>query len=474
MKSNCTLLLLLLVTISFSLQAQNVKGVWIGTLKLEEADPPQVAFEIFEDMQGRLNSLMHIINQKNFNIKVENLRVTGKDLQMDIPTLSTHFEGHLVNDSTIAGFLVMNDKRKFTLNLTKTAALPVPKLRRPQEPIPPLPYREEEVVFTNKAAGVSLAGTLSLPPAGSRFPAVVLISGSGPNDRNETIFTHKVFLVLADYLTRAGIAVLRVDDRGVGQSTGDYESATNEDLAADAVAGVQYLQTRSEINPQAVGLIGHSLGGEIAPIAALSPEVAFAVLMAGSACPAEVGYYEGCEAMGRLHGATPQGIETNRKVLEAVFNVIKTESNDSIAKLKIAARLLELDREVAKLSAKDRTIMELSQPLHVEEFFNFLSVPRRADFVRDQAAIVKQVKCPVLAMNGSRDIQVLPSQLKRIEKALRAGGNKQVTIKLFEGKNHLFQHAKTGSVSEYEEIEETIAPDVLAFMATWIKQHTIK
>ncbi|RBL89377.1 alpha/beta hydrolase family protein [Chitinophaga flava] len=472
MKSTCTLLLLL-ITISFSLQAQNVKGVWIGTLKLE-GDPPQVAFEIFEDIEGGLHSLMHVINQKNFNIKVENLRVTGKDLQMDIPTMSAHFEGQLVNDSTIAGFLLMNDKRKFTLNLTRTAALPVVKLRRPQEPVPPLPYREEDVVFVNKAAGVSLAGTLSLPPGGSRFPAVVLISGSGPNDRNETIFTHKVFLVLADYLTRAGIAVLRVDDRGVGNSTGDYESATNEDLAADALAGVQYLQTRHEINPQAVGLIGHSLGGEIAPIAALSPEVAFVVLMAGSACPAEVSYYEGCEAVGKLHGATPQGIATNRKVLDAVFNIIKTEPNDSIAKLKLAARLKELDPEVAKLSAKDRLIMELSHPLRVEDFLSLLSVPRRADFARDLVAIVKQVKCPVLAMNGSKDQQVMPSQLKRIEKALHAGGNKQVTIKLFEGKNHLFQNAKTGSVSEYEEIEETIAPDVLAYMATWIKQRRIK
>ncbi|MBC9929774.1 alpha/beta hydrolase family protein [Chitinophaga qingshengii] len=461
--------LLMLLVINFSLKAQDLKGFWIGTLKLMGEEPPEVAFEITANAQGQLQSRIHILNQKVFDVATEHLVATGGRLEMDIPAMSTRFEGSLVNDSTISGFFLMNDKRKFTLNLGKRASLPVAKLKRPQEPVPPLPYQEEDILFPNTAAGVTLAGTLSLPAGKGPFPAVVLISGSGANDRNETIFTHKVFLVLADYLTRAGIAVLRADDRGVGKSTGDYESATNEDLAADALAGVQYLHTRKEILSRGIGLIGHSLGGDIAPIAALSPEVAYAVLMAGTASDMETAVKEAVAVMGERSGATPAAIKINARLIHDVFSIIKSEPNDSVAKIRIAAALLPLDKEIAQLSARDREIMELTQPLHVEEFLQFLSGPRRADLLRNQAGVLKRVKCPVLAINGSKDVQVLPKELKRIEKALKAGGNQQVTIKAFEGKNHLFQNAKTGLLSEYPDIEETIAPDVLAYVAAWIK-----
>lgn len=461
---------LLLLTATFSINAQHFKGIWVGTVNLTGMEPPEVAFEIAADSAGQLRSRMHIINQKVFNIETENLMAIGGQLTMDIPAMSTHYEGLLINDSTLSGFFLMKDKRKFPFELKRRDALPTAALRRPQEPVPPLPYREEEVTFVNRKAGVSLVGTLSLPAGKGPFPAAVLISGSGPSDRNETVFTHKVFLVLADHLTRAGIAVLRVDDRGVGKSTGDYESATNEDLADDALAGVHYLQSRKELNPRAVGLIGHSLGGEIAPIAAASPDVAYAVLMAGSASDMITAYNESIMAVGKGSGASAEAIKVNVRLMDKVLEVIAAEPSDSIAKIKLAATLLPFDAEVARLSARDREIMELTQPLHAEEFYPFLSGPRRADFFRDQSAILRKVKCPVLAINGSKDVQVLPAQLPRIEKALREGGNKQVTIKLFPGKNHLFQNANTGLPVEYPDIEQTIAPDVLAYMAKWIKQ----
>ncbi|MBC9913029.1 alpha/beta hydrolase family protein [Chitinophaga varians] len=461
--------LLLLLTITLSMSAQDLKGIWVGTVHLTGMEPPEVAFEITADNGGKLRSRMHVINQQVFNIETENLVATGGRLQMDIPAMNTHYEGQLINDSTLAGFFLMKDKRKFSFELKKRDALPVAALKRPQEPVPPLPYQEEEVVFDNANASVSLAGTLSLPAGRGPFPAAVLVSGSGPSDRNETVFTHRFFLVLADYLTRQGIAVLRVDDRGVGKSTGDYESATNEDQADDALAGVRYLQSRKEINPRAIGLIGHSLGGEIAPIAAASPDVAYAVLMAGSASDMVTAYNESIVAVGKGSGASAAAIDLNVRLVDKVLEVIRAEPNDSIAKIKLAAALLPFDREVAQLSARDREIMELTQPLHAEEFYPFLSRPRRADLFRHQAAILQKVKCPVLAINGSKDVQVLPAQLPRIEKALREGGNKQVTIKLFPGKNHLFQNATTGLPSEYPDIAQTIAPDVLAYVATWIK-----
>ncbi|NML38147.1 alpha/beta fold hydrolase [Chitinophaga sp. G-6-1-13] len=460
---------LLLLTLTSSINAQDLKGIWVGTVNLTGMEPPEVAFEISANSAGQLRSRMHIINQKVFNIETENLVAAGGQLKMDIPAMSTHYEGRLINDSTLSGFFLMKDKRKFSFELKKRDALPVAAQKRPQEPVPPLPYQEEEVTFENRHAGVSLSGTLSLPTGKGPFPAVVLIPGSGPSDRNETIFTHKVFLVLADYLTRAGIAVLRADDRGVGKSTGNYESATNEDFAEDALAGVRYLQSRKEVNPRAIGLIGHSLGGEIAPITAASPDVAYAVLMAGSASDMATAYNESITAVGKGSGASAAAIKVNVRLMDKVLEVIGAEPNDSIAKIKLAAALLPFDKEVAQLSARDREIMELTQPLHAEEFYPFLSGPRRADFFRNQAAILQKVKCPVLAINGSKDVQVLPAQLPRIEKALRDGGNKQVTIKLFPGKNHLFQNAKSGLLAEYPDIEQTIAPDVLAYMAAWIK-----
>ena len=162
------------------------------------------------------------------------------------------------------------------------------EILRPQEPKKPYPYIEEEVVYENKEAEITLAGTLTLPPGKSSFPAVLLITGSGPQDRDETVYGHYPFLVLADYLTRQGVAVLRVDDRGVGESTGDFSQATSEDFASDVLAGIGYLKTRKEINPEQIGLIGHSEGGLIAPMVAIkSPDVAFIILMAGTGLTGE-------------------------------------------------------------------------------------------------------------------------------------------------------------------------------------------
>ncbi|MCW3466017.1 alpha/beta hydrolase family protein [Chitinophaga nivalis] len=448
-------------------------GTWTGTVQTLHPDAPDVAFEISQATGGSLTAVMHVTNQQNYNIPVDSILQNNQQVRMVISRLSCRFEGALVNDTLLKGFIVMNDQQRFVLELKKQAALPAPKTLRPQEPVGPLPYLEENVRFPHAAAGITLSGTLSWPATGGRFPAVVLISGSGGNDRDANIFTHKVFLVLADYLTRAGIAVLRVDDRGIGESTGDFDSATNEDLAADAVAGVAYLHTRKEINPKAIGLIGHSLGGDIAPIAAnLSPDVNFIVLMAGSAAPIATCYYEHCAAAYPLEGVSPKGVQVNQLVLAAVFNIIQQQPSDSIARVKIPQVLRTLDKAVAGLSAKDQDILDLHVPIASDEFLTFLSKPRRADFQRDQFAIVSRVKCPVLAINGTKDVQVLPSQLKRIERALRQGGNKQVTIKAFEGKNHLFQTAKTGAISEYATITETMAPEVMAFMASWIQRTT--
>jgi hypothetical protein len=243
-----------------------------------------MAFEVSRETPGSYSATLSSVDQQAFGIPVK--RVTRKQdkVRFDIPAIGAVYEGHFRDPSHIDGQLKQGDHEPTKLALQRVDKLPVQPPRRPQEPEKPYPYHVEDVVYQNQDARVELAGTLTFPKSGAPFPAAILIPGSGPSDRDQTVWGHKKFLVLADYLTRRGIAVLRSDDRGVGESTGDFDSATIADLASDTSAAVAYLKKRSEIVPDAIGLVGHSLGGDIAPLAAVqSPDVAFIVLMAGSA-----------------------------------------------------------------------------------------------------------------------------------------------------------------------------------------------
>ncbi|MDX5436783.1 MAG: alpha/beta hydrolase, partial [Pontibacter sp.] len=380
------------------------------------------------------------------------------------------YKGVMQDTTTLLGGLAQNSSKAFPLNMKKVDRLPVAKASRPQEPVKPYPYLEEDVQYRNEQAKVTLSGTLTIPNTAGPHPAVLLIPGSGPNDRDQTIMGHKVFLVLADLLTRSGYAVLRVDDRGVNKSTGDFETASIADLASDAEAGVRFLKVRPEIDKARIGLVGHSLGAEIAPIAAnKSEDGAFVVLMAGAATTSmHVSLYEQTRAHYASLGVSETGIEVNNKILKAVFEAIRTEKDNEKALAKIAAKFKKLDVEVAKLSSEERKLLELSTPLNPKQFTEFLSPAYRVDLFHNLAAELEKVKCPVLAINGSKDLQVLPINLQRIEKALQKGGNRHYTVKEFENKNHLFQTTATGAIAEYSELEETFAPDVVEYMVNWM------
>jgi pimeloyl-ACP methyl ester carboxylesterase len=450
--------------------SEKMKGLWIGTIQFTADKKMRLAFEITNPSGDSLKTLVHSIDQNVWDIEATTSMAGSQQISIMIPSFKMEFTGSLEGDSLI-GVMNQNGKKNWSLHLARVSELPVKKARRPQEPVPPLPYRSENVRIENKNAGVTLAGTLTTPASGGPFTAVVLISGSGPNDRNETIFGHKVFLVLSDYLTRAGYAVLRMDDRGAGESTGKYSKATNEDLADDVLAEVEYLKTRSDINPSAIGLIGHSLGGDIAPVAASrSGSVAFIVMMAGSAIPLYQCINEQCEAAYPFMGVSAEGIAVNRRINDAIFGVVKSIPNDSLARLAIQKKFLELDPEVAKLSAQDLKILTITSPLRAEDGYYWLDPVRKADLLMDPVAFLKLVECPVLAINGDKDLQVLPGNLNLILETVAGNGNKKCSTKLFPGKNHLFQDSRTGSVAEYEKIETTIAPDVLEYLVTWMNQ----
>ena len=342
----------------------------------------------------------------------------------------------------------------------------VPELRRPQEPIKPYPYDEEEVTFENKKANVRLAGTLTRPRSPGSHPAALLISGSGPQDRNETVFSHRPFLVLADYLTRRGIAVLRVDDRGVGGSTGSTAEATSADLAGDVAAGLAFLQRRQDIDHDRIGLIGHSEGGLIAPlVAAGSQDVAFIVLLAAPGVTGEELMYLQGETILRAAGASQEAIAWHRGLQDRIFAVLKQETNAAEAKKRIGQVMAQ---EFAKLNghasnaAPPQTAIQAQVERSTRPHVRFL-------LAYDPRPALKQVRCPVLAINGAKDCQVPAKEnLGAIAEALRAGGHKGFTIKELPDLNHLLQTCRTGAISEYGHIEETIAPAALDIVGDWI------
>ncbi|HSO76990.1 MAG TPA: alpha/beta fold hydrolase [Bacteroidales bacterium] len=467
-----TIMMLLPASLSFSQSTATVQGIWVGVAEINADVKLTVAFEIFGGEGQPATGFMHSIEQKAFNIPVKEVIVIEDTVRFVVPAIKAEFAG-IVLGETIIGDITQGMNKPWPVTLTRSDRLPVDKPGRPQEPVRPLPYYEEAVKYNNEGAGVTLAGIFTRPSAEGKYPAVILISGSGPNDRDESIFGHKIFLVLADQLTRSGFAVLRVDDRGVGESTGDFPSATVTDLASDVVAGAAFLMSRPDVDSKKIGLIGHSLGGDIAPIAASkSKDIAYIVLMAGAAKPLYQVIYEQCDAIFATMGIRQEAIDINRKVLETLFETIKTEKDSAVAKKIIREKFLELDKEVAGLSEDERRQIQLSYPLNPGDADYYYRPAKRFDFFYDPAEYLRKVKCPVLALIGSKDIQVLPSHLVLIEDNLRKAKNKNFEVMELEGLNHLFQTCQSCTVEEYSLIPETLSPVFITVITDWLRKTT--
>jgi pimeloyl-ACP methyl ester carboxylesterase len=316
------------------------------------------------------------------------------------------------------------------------------------------------VAFKN--GEVELAGTLTLPEGAGPFPAALLISGSGAQDRNEEVFGHKPFLVLADHLTRAGVAVLRVDDRGVGGSGGSFADATSEDFADDARAGLRFLRTRGEIDTNKIGLIGHSEGAIIAPmVAATSEEVAYVVLLAGPGVPGDELLVRQQELLSRAAGMDDEQVATIVAKQTELLELVEAQAEEG--PLRDAVR--ELVRAQLGAAAEPESVEQATAQATLT-----VTGPWFRYFVsHDPRASLRALKVPVLALIGEKDLQVDPRQnLPEIRKALQAGGNPDFTVEELEGLNHLFQQASTGAIGEYYRLEESFNPDALATIASWI------
>lgn len=446
-----------------------VEEIWEGKLKLGETGI-RLVFHLFKQKDGSYAGTMDSPDQGAKGIALDEVSFKENTLRLELKSARIVYEGKVASTGKEISGKFKQAGQSFPLNLKRVAKLK--EVRRPQTPRKPYPYEEIEVAYENKKGGIKLAGALTLPRGKGPFPAALLITGSGAQDRDETILGHKPFLVLADYLTRRGIAVLRVDDRGVGGSSGKVDQATSADFADDVLAGVNFLKARKDINASQIGLIGHSEGGIIAPlVASRSRDIAFIVLLAGTGLPGEKILYLQGAAILKVAGADAERLALQKAVQERMFAILRQEHDMARAEKKIRAALKDLAKD-GKNANKE--LVE-ALPLLEGQIQMVLSPWFRHFLDHDPRPALSKVTCPVLALNGARDLQVdAGANLQAIAAALKAGGNQDFTIRELPNLNHLFQTSKTGAVSEYGVIEETIAPVVLEAIADWILKRTTR
>jgi hypothetical protein len=428
-----------------------VEGAWQGTLDVG-AVRLRLGLHVSKDAEGQLSSKLDSIDQSAMGIPVKVTTFTDNALHLELPNVHATYDGKLSADgSQISGTFVQGAP----LPLVFKRVEKVETLNRPQNPKPPYPYDAQDVAYET-SGGIKLAGTLTIPRGAGPFPAALMITGSGPQDRDEALMGHKPFLVIADYLTRRGIAVLRLDDRGVGGSTGNSTRETLDDMAGDVVTGVGYLKGRKEIDAKHIGVIGHSEGGIVGPAAAVrSPDIAFVIMLAGTGVTGtEVLKLQG-EAVIRASGGSEEKVAEEHTIQDMIFRILKSEKDDKTA--------------VEKMMAEGGG----SDPAMRAQFTAVTSPEMRSFLFYDPAEALRRLKVPVLALNGSRDLQVPPQQnLPAITAALAASGNTDFTVSELPGLNHLFQKCNKCTVQEYGELEETFSTTALEIMGDWLVRHT--
>jgi hypothetical protein len=441
-----------------------IEGIWQGVLKVSGTEL-RVVFNISKAPDGKLTGTLDSPDQGATGIPMSVIAFEGGALHMEVKSIGGVFDGNMMDEIRE----IRGDWKQggLSLPLMLEPVSQAPVVHRPQDPLKPYPYKEEDVSYENNKAGTKIAGTLTLPSSAGPFPAVLLVTGSGPQDRNETIFGHHPFLVLADHLTRRGIAVLRVDDRGVDKSTGDFSKATTTDFATDALAGVEYLRTRKDIVPEKVGLIGHSEGAAIASmVAAQTPDVAFIVLMAGAGVTGDKIILAQTALIAKASGASDTLVAKTAAMEESVLAVVMEEKDNAKAQKRIRKIIAD---GVKGLTEEEKVMIGYSEET-TEAELNQTTSPWFREFLSyDPGSALVEVKCPVLAVTGEKDMQVPAKEnLAAMEEDLKAGGNKNFEVRELPGLNHLFQNAETGSPAEYGKIEETMSPDALNTITDWI------
>ena len=464
---------LVIITSAFAAAAQvptrNVEGNWLAMLEVS-GTKLRIVLKI-EKSANSYAAKFDSLDQGASDLPIDSIVLDGNKLTFSAAKFGINYEGTLNETGDEIAGTFKQGAGSTPLVFKRIAE--VPKLNRPQDPKKPYPYDEEEVSYRTEKDNLKISGTLTLPRGVGKYPAMLLITGSGSQDRNETIAGHRPFLVLADHLTRNGIAVLRVDDRGVGGTDMGSLSATSENFAEDVLAGVHFLKQRKEIDPKMIGLIGHSEGGMIAPIVATrSNDVAFIVLLAGLGQRGEDVIYTQTELIHKAQGTHVDTIRHTISLAKKINSIVKTETDEKRIEQRINEEIVAYDRTLGDLQKK------LFEPAagNLKAFMPMYKTPWYRYFITyDPLPVLKNVRVPVLALNGELDLQVAwKENLDLIGAGLKAGGNQDVTIKAFPKLNHLFQTSQTGALSEYGQIEETISPEVLKTVSDWILSRTVQ
>jgi hypothetical protein len=450
-------------------EPRNLRHVqtWQGTMK---AGPREFDFQLrlYRDDAGKWSGKLDSFSENAGDFALEIATYDEHSLSFSLPVTKAKFDGRVDAERGAITGQWHQSGQSFELtfsefDLLKTRSIEPPK--RPQLPSAPYPYRSIDVLIENKADQVTLAGTLTLPQAEGTYAAAILISGSGGQDRDESLLGHKPFLVLSDHLTRAGFAVLRFDDRGVGKSTGDPLAADSRYFARDVSAAMDFLSRHAEIDPKKIGLIGHSEGGLIAPLVATSRrDVAFIVTLAGPGVTGREIVLNQSAAIEKADGVPEAVSAVNRELLLEALSALDQKLGEAEIRVKLAARFEEIRARLPEADRGELTTTTLERgiaPLLTPWFRFFLDY--------DPRPTLATVRCPVLVLNGELDLQVDPKlNVPEIERALRQGGNSDVETMVLAGLNHLFQTAKTGSPTEYRTIEETFAPVALEAISQWL------
>ncbi len=443
-------------------------GRWEGVLDAG-GTRLRIVFNIEADDDGVLTGTMDSPDQGAFGIPLSSVTADGSTVTFAVAAIGGAYDGTVSDAGSEISGTWSQGGASLPMSLTRSEGEPAPPPRRPQEPEEPLPYDVEDVTFANGDARIALAGTLTIPRGPGPHPGAVLVSGSGPQDRDEALAGHKPFLVLADHLTRNGIAVLRYDDRGVGESEGDFQSATSEDFAGDALAAVAHLRALPSVADDGVGIVGHSEGGLIGPMAAnRSGAVAYVVMLAGPGVPGIDILIEQGRLINQAMGTPPVITEMNMALQRRLADIVAEEPDPEAAATRMRAAFVELVetlpaniREAAGEQLGEAAIEQTVTQMNSNWFRFFLPHDPRTDLER--------VDVPVLALFGERDLQVPYAQNQpEVEAAFARSGNADATVRVLPGLNHLFQEATTGTPMEYQQIEQTMSPTLLHAVSDWI------
>lgn len=432
-------------------------GDWYGHLDIM-GQQLSIVFHIKKD-----SIYLDSPDQKAFNIPMDTISISENSLYFKSYSMMASYDGEFrENPDTLIGTFKQGGM-DLTLNMSRFKIEKEVRLR-PQDPNPPFDYKVKDITFRNKKAKINLAGTLTIPMDCDECPVVVMITGSGPQDRNEELVGHKPFWVIADHLANNGIACLRYDDRGIAESEGNFHEATSFDFAKDAGAAVDYLKKMKTFSK--IGLMGHSEGGLIAPMVATdNKNVDFAVLLAGTGVPGKDIVSHQQKLIGSSTNDDPVLLEKHVETMKKLNNIVIQEKDLEVAINKIHSYIDTIyrefnDDEKEYFGPKMQYKMQMSATLGSPWWKNFLVI--------DPADYLSQLKIPVLALFGDKDLQVDPAQnAGPMEKAL-SQSTSSYEIKVFKNKNHLFQNTETGRIEEYGKIEETISEDVLEFFTLWI------